>query len=332
MNYSDFGEIIEDEFTGSVFGKKGQLIVLGWVERQKDSYGKHKKIYALKCSVCELDPELFGDGLCRSSKSNLTAGRIPCGCAFKPTWTTNQWEVRISRKLDKNHKFLGLVSPEKGAFSKVKVQCKHHGLWDTGTANAIMHGQGCRLCANGVRIDKLSKFNSFEDSKFTENFYTLGGHSREIIFTRISARFWSYTCNVCGEYCETRDQQLYRGSKSCVCSGFAPKQAYINIVLDNSFPVAIKFGVSVSAINRKFKDSVYDFHLLSVWDFDTRRQCMSAEAECKEYLDTGIISKLEMPDGYTETTYIHNIENILNIYQKHGGKETMRNTPDVFST
>lgn len=46
---------------------------------------------------------------------------------------------------------------------------------------------------------------------------------------------------------------------------------------------------------------------------------MLAEAECKRELVCRILSKTEMPDGWTETTYCHNIEAIEAIYIKYGG-------------
>lgn len=332
MNYSDFAEIIEDEFTGESFGKTRNLTVLGWVEKRRESQGKHKKIYLVKCTVCENDPELFGDGLFKTTKTNLVKGQIPCGCSKKPAWSTEQWAIRLSRKLDSDHRFVRLISPEKGAFSKVEVFCERHGPWLTASANNIMNGQGCRLCANEGRVKNLSKHNSFSDNTFIENFYELGRHSRDITFTRIDSYFWAYNCNVCGEYCETRATHLYRGVKSCSCAKFSPKQAYINFVLDGNFPIALKFGVSSSAIDRKYRHSIYNFHLYSVWEFESRRSCMLAEAECKNSFISGIIPKNEMPECYSETTYIHNLDKILETYKSFGGKEIMRDLSNVFSS
>lgn len=332
MNYSDFGEIIEDEFTGSVFGKDGHLTVLGWVEKQKDSYGSSKKIYLLKCSVCEKDYELFGDGVFRSSKSNLTAGRLPCGCAVKPSWSTAQWAIRLQRVLDSNHRFVKLINPEKGAFSKVEVICTAHGVWDTGNACNIISGQGCRLCANQSRVQNLRDHNSYSESKFIEKFYRLGGYPRDIVFTRVDKYFWSYTCNVCGDYCETRAIHLYKGAKSCSCTKFNPTQAYLNIILDGDLPIGLKFGVSKRARDRKFRWTDYNFHLYSIWEFDSRSACLLAEAECKNSLKTGIVSKTDMPEGFSETTYLYNLEEILRIYKNFGGKEIMRDLSNDFST
>jgi hypothetical protein len=42
---------------------------------------------------------------------------------------------------------------------------------------------------------------------------------------------------------------------------------------------------------------------------------------CKKELETGIIPKQELPDGYTETTYIYNLDKIKQIYMEYGGVE-----------
>lgn len=332
MNYSDFGDIIEDEFTGSIFGEKSQLKVLGWVEKKRDSYGKYKKIYLLECSICKQDKQLFGDAVFKASKSNLTAGRCPCGCAVKPVWTPEQWAIRVSRKLDPGHKLVSLIETEKGAFGKVEILCEKYGTWDTASANNIMNGQGCRLCANAARGLRLKEANSYTEEQFTEKFYIVGGYSRDIIFTRVSKNYWSYTCNVCGVSCKTHAKGLYAGTKSCNCSKFNPLQAYINFVMDGELPVALKFGISQSALNRRFRWSVYDFHLYSVWVFKNRVDCLSAEALCKTELDTGVIPKIEMPDGYSETTYIYNLEKIIEVYKSLGGIEIMRNSLNELSS
>lgn len=77
MNYTDFGEIYEDECIGQSFGPKDQLEIIGWTHKGKDG----KKLYVVKCKECTKDPELFGEGLFISGRSNLSKGQIPCGCS-----------------------------------------------------------------------------------------------------------------------------------------------------------------------------------------------------------------------------------------------------------
>lgn len=44
-----------------------------------------------------------------------------------------------------------------------------------------------------------------------------------------------------------------------------------------------------------------------------------AERECKEQLECGVVLKRDMPDGWTETTYVYNLEKIVEIYERNGG-------------
>jgi fructosamine-3-kinase len=46
------------------------------------------------------------------------------------------------------------------------------------------------------------------------------------------------------------------------------------------------------------------------------------------YSDFGEI----IEDGYSETTYIYNLDKILEIYKSFGGKEIMRDLSNVFSS
>ena len=43
------------------------------------------------------------------------------------------------------------------------------------------------------------------------------------------------------------------------------------------------------------------------------------EDECEEVLPCHFLGKSAMPDGYTETTHIRNLNTIVDIYEKHGG-------------
>lgn len=84
MNYSDFEYIEEDKFTGETYGEFDQIKVLGIC-----GLSGRTKAYAVKCNICSEDPELYGDGIFRSYRSNLQKGRNPCGCSRFTFWTEN---------------------------------------------------------------------------------------------------------------------------------------------------------------------------------------------------------------------------------------------------
>lgn len=85
MNYADFPDIQTDEFYGTKFGDRGQLEVVGWY---RSSTGRRLEI--VKCVVCKLDREMWGDGLFQCNKGNLLKGVTPCGCSVKTIMSLEQ--------------------------------------------------------------------------------------------------------------------------------------------------------------------------------------------------------------------------------------------------
>ena len=131
-------------------------------------------------------------------------------------------------------------------------------------------------------------------------------------------------CHRCGEIGESFVGDLQLGCHPCACSRHQQKEAYINYIVDGSVPIAIKFGIARDSERRVIKQnrlSIYEVKQLQVYDFPSVKACKSAERECKQKLETGIIPKVELPDGYTETTYVYNIDKIKQIYKEHGGIE-----------
>lgn len=59
---------------------------------------------------------------------------------------------------------------------------------------------------------------------------------------------------------------------------------------------------------------------IGVWEFSSAEKCKKAEKECKKRVVTGFISKEYMKDGWTETASVLDLEKVISIYEKHGGK------------
>lgn len=328
MYYNDFDKIEIDEFVGTRFGKENQLEVIGWSGR---IYYKNKsrKAYIVKCNICANDSELFGDGLFSCPKNNLVGGQVPCGCSARPLWTKEQLEIRLSRKaLGQNYKFISLLEPYTKATTKIEVSCPVHGSWLNMNANAFLSGQGCPNCAKERRVKKLAIHNSFDDEEFIEAFLSTGSYHPDTIFERSERKqpngksnYWKYTCLYCNSTCEALGSSLKKGQKGCECSSYNPKQAYIRILKDGDIPIALKYGIANLTQNRWYKECKLDVEEHSNWIFDERSQCIAAERFCDNNLETRVVDKQLMPDGYTETTYIKNIDKIIAIYKSFGGKQ-----------
>ena len=325
MNYTDFGEVFNDDCVGQRFGANEQLEILGWTHRGKDG----KKLYLVKCEECTKDPELFGEGLFISGRSNLVKGQIPCGCSKKPIWTKDQLVIRLKRRaLDGGYSFIGLSEDYNKALTKISVSCDTHGIWEGMHAANFLQGQSCPGCANEVRVEKLSDYNTKPDSYFIDKFYETGQYSGVLNFKKVyidneadySRHVWSYTCSDCGVDTLSHAHVLLVGGKSCDCSSRTQKQAYIKLLKDNDLTIAIKFGIANKASQRKIRKCIYDIENHSFWEFENRVDCIKAESLCKSELVCEVLSKNEVPDGYTETTSPLNIERVVEIFKSFGGR------------
>lgn len=137
--------------------------------------------------------------------------------------------------------------------------------------------------------------------------------------------YWFMSCPDCGQDAEALSISFQAGCRPCGCRKHRQQQCYINWVIDSKFKVvAIKFGVANDSYNRvksQNRACCYDVKNFTVYTFPDIISCRKAERQCKQELDCGILSKEEMPDGWTETTNCRNLPLVLSIFQRNGGKE-----------
>lgn len=314
----------QDEWslTAPRFGDEGQLEVIGWSGKQGSA-----KYYILKCNKCSQDSELFGDGYFRIVKGNLTKGQIPCGCARSPWWTKNQYTILCSRKArELGYEFLGFDGTWKGTFTKIEMLCPKHGVWRSGIIhNLINIGSGCLHCSPRGR----GGANTKPDDMMIQSFFASGAFHPDTKFWRSDRLrghrrdFWFISCPECGEQGEAQSTQLQRGGRPCACSAQRQQECYINWIVDDyNNAVALKFGIANNTVKRvKQQDSksIYEIRNYLTYTFPDVQSCKTAERECLQTLECGVISKEEMLDGYTETTSVLNLGRIKGIYEKYGG-------------
>lgn len=233
------------------FGENSQLRVLGYFDEYTATNGN--KYYILFCSECELDHELFGSGVFRSTKHHLLGGRLPCGCSDTPKWSMDQWQIKAERKAaEMGYTFNNFVGGWKGQRTKISLTCDKHGEWQSGRLEDFL-GKGC-------------------------------------------------------------------GCPSC--SMHRQQECYINLVRDGDIAVAIKFGVAIDStyrIKTQRSGCIYSIYQHSVFKFTSVGDCRAAEQKCKDSFACGILSKEEMSDGYTETTSLDNLPQVIEIFEKYGG-------------
>lgn len=209
-----------DEFVGSAFGN---LTVTGWDGTRVNG----SKQYTLQCSECSRDTELFGDGLFYSTKHMLKQGKVPCGCATNPRWSSAQYSIRVKRVLSKQQVVIISHGEHSGSGTKLRLRClidNHE--WESSYKN-VLAGYGCRVCGNSLKVvDDAIKINAFRDSgKFvagTEFWKSTNKDSS-------GKHKWYSACPVCSvdEYVqagvcsgvfESSVTNLMRGGLPCRCS------------------------------------------------------------------------------------------------------------------
>lgn len=316
----------QDEWSlaSPIFGDDGQLGVVGWSGRN----GWSVKYYIVKCSKCTQDSELFGEGYFKSLKDNLLRGKVPCGCSKRPLWSKEQFVIRCYRKSNElGYSFLGFVGEWKGQKTKIRMLCVKHGEWNSGTIHSLVGDEaGCLGCA----IDVVSEARTKPDDIMVTSFISTGGFADGTKFWRTDRKdsqgykpYWGVDCPECGGKGETRGSNLQKGCRPCACSMHRQQEAYINWITDNhDMAIAIKFGVANNSrrrVGQQNAKSPYNIKQHSVYMFPDIASCKKAERECLQELECGVLLKRDFPDGYTETTWVYNLEKIIQIYERNGG-------------
>lgn len=314
---------IGDDFLGTVFGQHGQLEVVAWCGERNGG----NKIYTIFCSHCANDEELYGLGLFLLTKSKVLRGDIPCGCSKNEKPTQAQWEVKVRRLAnERGYSFLGWYGGFDGVNSKLLLLDCRYGLSNSLKLRSFLRGCDCLLRKPG----KITENNRQEDSAAVSDFKSTGSFHPATSFARIDRLdkngfkvYWSVCCFVCGETYEATGGNLKRGCRGCKCSKHKPTIAYINAVGDKF----IKFGITSNNPKlRMYNQSrmcCLKISNLGSWRFDDVSACRAAEQECIRTLETGVITKSQMQDGYTETTYAYNLQEVVDIYEKFGGIEVL---------
>jgi hypothetical protein len=333
LYYSDFDKIETDEFVGTRFGKENQLEVIGWSGKSATS-----KMYVVKCSICEKDPELYGDGLFRSIKSSLILGQVPCGCSVSARRDERYYKIVCQRKAGElGYVFHGWAGEFTDRKTKLSLECKTHGIWSSGIINNFINRNvGCPGC----RFEAVGKRASKPDEEFVRDFFATGSFSEGTTFARSTTEdfkghrpYWKVFCPDCLQNVEARSATLMKGNRSCGCAKQRQTEAYINLIKDNDNIIAIKFGISNNSlirVSQQQRVSGLDVVLHKVYKFPNISDCKAAERECINTLTCGVVDRQLLPDGYSETTYPHNIEDIVEIYEKFNGS-LMKGTEYVIS-
>ena len=218
----------------------------------------------------------------------------------------------------------GISGEYTGSTSKLILECKDHGVWETTCINDFLSkARGCTGCRN----DKPKHIKPL--GVMSEKFMSSGGFAEGTIFSRSdrlskhgTKPYWFVECGKCGGKYESESVNLKRGSIACLCSTFRQKVCYINSLSDCGNVIALKFGIakdSKARLKQQQSSCVFQVQEMVVFEFENYHDCLNAERKVRKSFDCGVVSKAEMPDGYTETTSVKNYERICEIYAEMGG-------------
>ena len=312
-----------DDFCGQSFDNDRVKVV----SKIQPKYKNYPYNYVFKCSVCEKDPELFGDGHFLSNKNHIIKGIKSCGCGAVYHWSPEQYFIRCTRKAELAHlKFLGFDGQWKRHKTKIKIECRLHGVVSISTINAFLtKSPGCPRCN-----DKQRAINSrIPEQAYVERFMATGAYHEDTQIWKNYRKtksgyydYWSFFCPICFEVADALVANLDMGSYPCSCSNVNQKQGYIQLIKDCDIILGIKYGIGSSAKNRLkqvSKKTNLEVSLLNIYQFPDPWSCQSAESYCKARFISGILDRRDFGDGWTETTFAYNFEAVKNVYEDHGG-------------
>ena len=316
----DRAGLYQDSFSElqEIFGSSGQLKVVGFLNKLYST-----KLYIVECSICKQDAELFGENaIFEITKTELSRGSHPCGCAKNPRWEDWQMRVLCNRAAKKiGCSFVDFAGEYSGAKTKITLYCEKHGEWSTSNINSLVSSmKGCVYCT-ATKSDEVMVKSFTATGRFSEGTRFCRSDRKD---SRGRIAYWHVFCPDCGSQGESTSGSLQAGKRPCGCSKHNATEGYINIIYDLDMEVAIKFGVTGKAntkdrVKRQNSNSIYSVVNHSIYAFPSKEDCLSAEKACKRTLDCGILDRTTFKDGFTETTFTYNIDKIIKIYTDCGG-------------
>lgn len=329
----DILDLAKDSKYGTIIGNYTILGYLGDIPK-----GKPKK-YVFKCCICAENPELFGLGIFASVLYTIQR-QTPCACNSIFQWTESQYYKRVKKVVEEyGFSFEGFVGEFKGNLTKCKTVCPEHGAHEGSSIVGILgyNRPACLVCAvNVTRSRRIS------DEERISRFILTGAFHPDTTFWRSPKlsggdpweKYWFSLCGECKSLSESNVQCLEQGMRPCLCSKGRQKQAYLHLIYDETeTPIALKFGIANKSVNRlsaqNLKNSLIS-RQVDVFEFESKIACVSAEKEIKSTLPCRFLSKDVFPDGYTETTEVKFMLDIMKIYKKYGGVSIMHVANDTY--
>lgn len=217
------------------------------------------------------------------------------------------------------------------------LTCHNGHIWNTTTYHKLLQANKnygcCKKCGSMKSSEKMRFDTNDVLQKINLRCKELNYKCGEFEYISSVKTKLPLTCNKGHSWSTTICRDFLNGSSCPLCKGHSQRIAYINSINDEQICIGLKYGIeSIEGKRCKQQNSNSSFQIkrLKSFEFKTVDLCKNAERECKSIFQSenmrlnkkkGIFTKKELPDGYTETTYIKNIDKIIEIYKKYGGVE-----------
>lgn len=320
-----------DDFIGTQFQTPtGSMLTVNHIIGKQ----QRRKLYDVSCSICSEDKELYPNGFV-ASKSDMTRGRIPCGCSKKPQLSEQQYSVIVKRVCkEKNYKFIEFLGGYKNKNTKVVYECPIHGTQNTSSYdNFVNKSNGCRQCAHNTLIEsKRNKgyITNVLDICQLENYEFIG---YPIGYKNKNSKF-DYICRKHNNsFSVSYDSFVNAGCRATCCNsqygGFKRDKPAIFYVVKwySESKSWIKFGITNHTENPtiRFEQQKEEHHkktgfnltytplyITKPTDGETIFQLEISVSKLKQIYGN-ICSKNEMWDGYTETLPLKAYDEIMKV-------------------
>lgn len=193
------------------------------------------------------------------------------------------------------------------------------GVFESHVGHLFNGGVSCRCIHNYRWTKDQTEYRikkKMQESKTANEFIGFIGEykNQQAFFTR--------ECKIHGYYNTRVDFYMHKGGSCPSCSRNSQQECYINLVKDGNRLIALKFGIAIDSSKRvksQNSQSIFDVEQYGVWSFSDIKSCKAAEKFIKQNLVCNILTKQELSDGFTETTSVDNLEEIIKIYEDFGG-------------
>lgn len=204
---------------------------------------------------------------------------------------------------------------------KIEILCDIHGIFPQ-TPKDHLAGYGCPQC--GIKKNsknRLKKINDFvkEANSIHSNRYTY-----ENVNYKGTCHLVEITCPIHGNYKQKPSDHLSGcGCPSCTKSGYKSNKKgylYIQSISNNTYKIGITNNPTkrLEQVNNK---SIHNHIYYKLYSSDDGKLISIIERKILKEIPTGVISKNDMKDGYTETFSSEYIEKVLHLIEIYNLQE-----------